>query len=121
MWRLRHREKINCDQFWGPFGHPIWACNLVALCDFRMKRSELKRVNLQYWKSMDGGTAFHFPSLHIVFKIALCPKSDAEIARANSPSKQPTYLPTYLKARSDVLRKTHQPRLFFTHAKNAAS
>ena len=26
-----------------------------------------------------------------------------------------------LKARSDVLRKTHQPRLFFTHAKNAAS
>ena len=45
---------------------------------------------------MDGGTAFHFPSLHIVFKIALCPKSDAEIARANSPSKQPTYLPTYL-------------------------
>ena len=26
-----------------------------------------------------------------------------------------------LKARSDVLRKTHQPGLFFTHAKNAAS
>ena len=26
-----------------------------------------------------------------------------------------------LKARSDVLRKTHQPGLFFMHAKNAAS
>jgi len=28
---------------------------------------------------------------------------------------------TKLKARSDVLRKIHQPGLFFTHAKNAAS